>query len=135
MVESYPGPMGQGLSNLISNSLLHAFDSCSSGLITVRVQTDPETGWAWIRYSDDGVGISPSSLPRVFDPFYTTKLGQGGTGLGMYISHNIVCDLLGGSIKIESPAGSGAIITVKIPPKAPMHHADDHPTPAAVPVQ
>jgi signal transduction histidine kinase len=72
-----------------------------------------------LHYADNGRGIPASSLPHIFEPFYTTKLGRGGSGLGMYIVYNLVSNVLGGHIGIESEEGSGTHIRIALPQVAP----------------
>ena len=115
ILDSYPGSVGQVLSNLINNVLLHAFEGRTMGKLAITVrETDDDQ--VLLVFSDDGVGMSPKVLHQVFDPFFTTKMGQGGSGLGMNIVYNIVTGMLGGSIDIESSTDHGTSVTIKIPP-------------------
>jgi PAS domain S-box-containing protein len=121
--DSYPGPLGQVLTNLINNALVHGFEGRDHG--TVRVCATPEgKGAIRIEVSDDGLGIDPEHLPRIFDPFFTTKLGKGGSGLGLHIVHNLVTRVLGGSIRVASDL-AGTRFTMTIPRMAPRKAADD----------
>ncbi|MFZ6818845.1 ATP-binding protein [Undibacterium sp. Ji22W] len=114
VIDSYPGPYGQVITNFINNALLHGFEDQTDGLMRLRAsQIDHQH--VKICFSDNGAGISTEHLRRVFDPFFTTKLGHGGSGLGMNIVHNIVTDLLGGSINVESAIGAGTTITLILP--------------------
>ncbi len=117
-MDSYPGALGQCITNFVSNSLQHGFDGCPQGHMRLVVQ-DRGEGRVRITYSDDGVGMAAGTLRRVFDPFFTTKLGQGGSGLGMNIVYNIVRGVLGGHIHIESSPGVGTTITLDLPCCAP----------------
>ena len=65
--------------------------------------------------SDDGCGISAVNLKRVFDPFFTTRMGQGGSGLGLHITHQLVTGILGGRVRIESEEGKGTSVTIELP--------------------
>jgi len=116
-MDSYPGPFGQVITNLINNALLHAFDQRESGSMRLTAQLLVE-GRVLIAFSDDGGGIAPENLTRIFDPFFTTKLGQGGSGLGLSISYNIVTTLLGGQISVVSSKG-GTTFTLDLPLVAP----------------
>jgi PAS domain S-box-containing protein len=117
-VESYPGPLGQIMTNFVTNALAHAFEGRTHGVMRlVTRQLDPEH--VEITFSDDGVGIQPQHLERVFDPFFTTKLGQGGSGLGMHIVYNLVTSVLGGKITLTSTPGTGSTITLTLPSFAP----------------
>ena len=119
MMESYPGPLGQIIINLVNNALLHAFEGRQNGtiLISARMQ-DEET----VQFSveDNGVGIPNPDIGRVFDPFFTTKLGMGGSGLGLNITYNLVRELLGGDIQVTSTEGHGACFVLNLPLKSPV---------------
>ncbi len=118
VLESYPGPLGQIVTNFVTNSLAHAFEGRSEGymkLVTRRASDDQVE----IIFSDDGIGISPEYIARVFDPFFTTKLGQGGSGLGMHIVYNLVTGVLGGKIALDSQPGQGTTLTMTLPLLAP----------------
>jgi PAS domain S-box-containing protein len=117
-LESYPGPFGQVLTNLINNAVLHAFNLDQSGNIYLEAKTLDED---WIEFTvrDDGNGIPPANIARVFDPFFTTKLGQGGSGLGLNIVYNLVTKTLGGQIRVDSPPGRGACFVLRLPRIAP----------------
>jgi len=117
-LQSYPGPFGQVLTNLVNNALIHGLQDSLQGNITLHAQTLRE-GWLQFIVQDDGVGIAPEHLSRVFDPFFTTRLGQGGSGLGLNIVHNIVTQVLGGKIRVESICGQGAQFIVDLPFSAP----------------
>lgn len=119
-MDSYPGPLGQVITNLFSNALLHGFEGRSSGRITIKARTyaDQSVG---LFFSDDGAGVPAEHLNRIFDPFFTTKGGEGGSGLGLSIAYNIVTGLLGGSITLESRPGEGATFTITMPRVAPQH--------------
>jgi signal transduction histidine kinase len=121
-MDSYPGPFGQVITNLINNALLHAFDERTEGNMHLRARMGQD-GKVTVVFSDDGAGIAPQHLSRIFDPFFTTKLGQGGSGLGLSISYNIVTGLLGGQIAVaSSPAGTA--FTLELPLVAPSHAPD-----------
>lgn len=124
-LESYPGPLGQVLANLVANARIHGFpqseETPASGVeqkVTVHAQ-DLADGRVEIQVTDSGRGIPPDIIRRIFDPFFTTALGAGGTGLGLSIVYNIVTGLLGGEIHAESHTGSGTTITVILPKVAP----------------
>ncbi|MDC8772948.1 sensor histidine kinase [Roseateles albus] len=118
-MDAYPGPLGQVLTNLITNSILHGFEGRRGG--RMHISAEPVGPAALrIRFSDDGVGIPAENLERIFDPFFTTKMGQGGSGLGLSISYNLVHSILGGEISISSEAGAGAVFTIDLPRKAPL---------------
>ncbi len=68
-----------------------------------------------IDYSDNGRGIPPEILPRIFDPFVTSKRGQGGSGLGTHIIYNLVVQLLRGRINCVSEPDNGAQFHIRLP--------------------
>ena len=68
-------------------------------------------------FKDNGKGLGPEFLGRVFDPFYTTKLGQGGSGLGMNIVYNLVTGPLRGTIALQSSLGADFCVTMVLPLK------------------
>ncbi|WP_394781025.1 ATP-binding protein [Undibacterium sp.] len=118
-MDSYPGPLGQVIGNLINNAILHGFDGTSHGIMTLSAQL-ADNDKVQIRFTDNGKGISEDNLKRVFDPFFTTKLGQGGSGLGLSISYNIITSILGGSIQVDSKPGHGVCIVIELPLQAPL---------------
>lgn len=122
--DSYPGPLGQVLTNLVNNALLHGFEGRTQGTVVVGARSSAE-GWVEITVKDDGVGIPASNLTRIFDPFFTTKLGEGGSGLGLNITHNIVSGILGGRVRVQSAVGTGTTFTLTLPLVAPQRNNDD----------
>lgn len=118
-LDSYPGPLGQVLVNLINNALLHAFHAREQGCIELRGQTLPGD-WLELQVCDDSIGIADEHLPRIFDPFFTTRLGQGGSGLGLHIVHNLVSGVLGGKLSVRSQLGQGTCFTLRLPRVAPL---------------
>jgi len=115
---SYPGSVAQVLGNLIQNALLHAFEGRESGRITISVAEVDEHS-VELRFADDGVGMSARTLHQVYDPFFTTKLGQGGSGLGMNIVYNLVTGVLRGTIQVESEQSQGTTVILNLPRKVP----------------
>lgn len=116
--DSFPGPLGQVLSNLVQNACVHGLAEQSAGRIEISA-SHPVEGWLRLTVRDDGCGMDPGTLARVFDPFFTTRLGRGGSGLGLSVSYRIVTSLLGGAISVESEPGKGTCFTVMFPVKAP----------------
>jgi signal transduction histidine kinase len=111
--DSYPGALAQIITNLISNSLIHAFTPEQRGRIDIAVAE--AAGHVEVLYTDDGCGMPAENLARIFDPFFTTKRGSGGSGLGMHIVYNLVSQVLGGTITVASSPGHGARFTVRFP--------------------
>jgi signal transduction histidine kinase/tetratricopeptide (TPR) repeat protein len=124
VLDGYPGPYGQVLTNLINNAALHAFGTRRGGTMHLQAQV-LQNAQVEVRFSDDGVGIAAENLKRIFDPFFTTKLGQGGSGLGMSISYNIVTSLFEGYLEVESAPGQGSCFIVRLPLVAPQHPEDN----------
>jgi signal transduction histidine kinase len=121
MMDSYPGPLGEVLSKLFENSVLHGFQGRRGGRIVIRAATPTVApGDIALSMSDDGVGIPAANLGRIYDPFFTTRLGAGASGLGLHIAHNIVTGILGGRISVSSPAGAGTTFTLLLPAVAPL---------------
>ncbi len=119
MVDSYPGSIGQVLSQLVQNAAIHGLAGIRDGTIDVRVWP---TGRDSVRITvrDNGAGIPAADLPRVFSPFFTTRLAQGRSGLGLTLCRNMVNGVLGGRIEIVSPPGAGTTVTVTLPRHAPL---------------
>lgn len=112
-IESYPGAFSQILTNFVMNSLEHAFSPDMPGEMHVHIRE--ESGMLSIRYSDNGKGMSPQECSRVFEPFYTTKRDQGGSGLGLSIVYNLVTQTLNGTIRCESQVGNGTTFLLHLP--------------------
>lgn len=117
-LDSYPGPLGQILSNLINNAIVHAFAGRDHGQMHLQASLSPQAHLQ-LRFSDDGCGIAQEHLKRIFDPFFTTRLGQGGSGLGLNIVYNLATGVLGGSIHVDSTPGQGSTFILDIPLHAP----------------
>ncbi|MBJ7313808.1 ATP-binding protein [Rugamonas sp. CCM 8940] len=130
-LDSYPGALGQIVTNLVSNALAHGFDGRAEGGMRLSTALDG-AGRLLLEFADDGVGMAQQQMERVFDPFFTTKLGQGGSGLGMHIVYNLVTALLGGSIELHSAPGQGCRVCIVLPLTAPERAAE--PAEAAEPL-
>jgi signal transduction histidine kinase len=117
VVDSYPGSYGQVLTNLFLNSVIHAFPDGRAGGIIVEAR--PVRDEVDIFVSDDGVGMSEDIQRRAFDPFFTTRRNEGGTGLGLHIIFNLVTQQLGGRLTFESRPGWGTRFRITIPRVAP----------------
>ncbi|MFY7863208.1 sensor histidine kinase [Roseateles sp.] len=117
-MNSYPGSLGQVLTNLLINALVHGFEGRTEGEVRVHcAQLSPDE--VELSVIDNGRGMDESVRRRIFDPFFTTKLGTGGSGLGMHIVHNIVTNVLGGQIEVFSAPGHGARMLIRLPTVAP----------------
>jgi PAS domain S-box-containing protein len=121
-MDSYPGALGRLISNLLLNAKLHAFDppgSVTQPTLHISAQALAEDQIE-LTVSDNGHGMPREVQRRAFDPFFSTKLGQGGTGLGLSIVHNAATTLLGGSVQLSSQPGKGTRFTFKLPRSAPQ---------------
>ena len=130
LIDGYPGAYGQILTNLFLNAVNHAFADGRSGNITIsargRGADDVE-----IIFADDGAGMTPDVQRQAFDPFFTTRRNEGGTGLGLHIVYNLVTQQLGGRMMLESRVGQGTtfrIIMPRIAKGAAMGAAEGEPT-------
>ena len=112
-INGFPGLLNQIITNLVLNSLVHAYDQGEQGhmLLTLR----RKDGMAVLTYADDGKGISESSVGHIFTPHFTTKREQGNTGLGLSIIKEIITTRFGGTIECRSTAGKGVIFTIRLP--------------------
>ena len=113
-VETKAGPINQILINLIMNSVIHGFEDMEHGEINIIAEMMTPTKMKLI-YRDNGKGIASDIRKRIFDPFVTTKRGQGGSGLGMHLVYNLVTQALNGSISITSEEGNGAEFLIIFP--------------------
>ncbi len=82
-------------------------------LLPLADQRD-DRDWLTICLADTGTGIAPENLERVFEPFFTTRSKDGGTGLGLSVSYGIIADH-GGFIDVESQVGKGSTFTIWLP--------------------
>ena len=112
-LNSYPGALSQIITNLVMNSLTHAYSPEDAGHLVFDFKQEGEQ--IILEYSDDGKGIPKENLSKIFDPFFTTKRGQGGSGLGLHIVYNLVTQKLNGTIECESQVGVGANFIIKLP--------------------
>ncbi|UGV29201.1 HAMP domain-containing histidine kinase [Rhodopseudomonas boonkerdii] len=114
LVDGYPGSYGQILTNLFLNAANHAFPGGQPGAISItakpRGADDIE-----ISFTDNGVGMSPEVQRQAFDPFFTTRRNDGGTGLGLHIVYNLVTQQLGGRMMLESRPGQGTTFRIIMP--------------------
>jgi signal transduction histidine kinase len=113
-VDSYPGALGQVLTNLLTNAVTHAYEADQKGKLSIRV-SEPRQDTVRIVFSDDGKGIPQENQHKVFDPFFTTGRSSGSTGLGLHIVYNLVTSRLQGHINLYSKVGRGTRFTIDIP--------------------
>jgi PAS domain S-box-containing protein len=121
-LNSYPGPYGQVLTNLFLNAVAHAFPDGRPGAVDILVRESGRDD-VEIIFSDNGCGMSLDVRRRAFDPFFTTRRDQGGTGLGLHIVYNIVTNRLGGRLDLDSELGRGTRIQIILPRVAPLELA------------
>jgi len=113
-LNSYPGAYSQIFTNLIINSIRHAFEKTEEGHILIKVKQKDKDNLD-ITYTDNGKGISEKNLPKIFDPFFTTNREEGGTGLGLNIVYNVVTSNLNGSIDCQSVEKEGVTFNIMLP--------------------
>jgi signal transduction histidine kinase len=117
------GALEQLLTNLMTNSRMHAFsDGSQAGHIRIAASVIQER--VVIDYADDGAGMAPETLTHAFEPFYTTRRGTGGSGLGLYIAYSLATHGLGGTISCTSTLGQGARFVVDYPRHKPDSHGN-----------
>jgi signal transduction histidine kinase len=131
MMDSYPGPYGQVLTNLVLNALIHAFPERRAGSMYLSAKrVSPES--VELHFADDGIGMSDDVQRRAFEPFFTTRRSRGGTGLGLHIVYNLVTHRLGGRLRLESAVGRGTSFRIRLPTTAPKDEMADPPRLASV---
>jgi signal transduction histidine kinase len=110
MCDSFPGPVGQVLTNLVQNAVTHAFAETGKGRIAISAHDDGDK--VVLRVADNGVGMTEHTLNHAFDPFFTTRLGKGGSGLGLSVSYSIATSILRGDLSATSTPGQGSVFTL-----------------------
>ena len=126
VIDGYPGSYGQILTNLFLNAVNHAFADGRSGAISIsarpRGHDDVE-----IIFADNGAGMTPDVQRQAFDPFFTTRRNDGGTGLGLHIVYNLVTQQLGGRMMLDSRLGQGTTFRIIMPRTAKGGSANTDP--------
>lgn len=112
-MHSYPGAISQIIINLLQNAVFHAFEQTEDKKIILK--TEIEDSHAIISCIDNGKGVSKAIAPKIFEPFVTTKRNNGGTGLGLNITYNLVTQHLGGIIYLDTTVAQGAGFIINIP--------------------
>ena len=107
------GALVQIITNLVMNSIIHGFEDMRQGKIVITAEARGD--YIYLCYEDDGAGMSEEALSRLFEPFYTTKRGKGGSGLGAHLVYNLVIQALHGNITASSTIGQGLKYNVKFP--------------------
>ena len=113
-LDSFPGPLGQVITNLINNAVLHGFEGRAHGTVRIAARA-LDDGMLELGVQDDGAGIPEAHLQHIFEPFFTTKMGAGGSGLGLYVCYNIATKILNGQIRADSASGQGTRMVVTLP--------------------
>jgi signal transduction histidine kinase len=116
VIETDRGKLQQIFLNIINNAFAAICDGGSLAIRASRATSDKIE----ISFRDNGCGISQEDLKRVFEPFFSTKLGKGGTGLGLSITYNLTNEI-GGQIRVDSEIGKGTCFTVVLPMTPPQH--------------
>ncbi|BBE31195.1 hypothetical protein OSSY52_13360 [Tepiditoga spiralis] len=111
-INSYPGLFSQIITNFVINSILHGFEKRNSGVINIFAERKGNK--LKLIYEDNGIGIKKENMKKIFEPFYTTKRGKGGSGLGLNIVYNIVTQKFNGNITCESNNGTKFIIFIPL---------------------
>ena len=112
-ITTLPGPLSQVIGNLIGNALVHAFDEGETGLVRLLATADSDQ--VELRVIDNGKGMSPSVAAKAFEPFFTTRAGRGGTGLGLDIVKQVVEKQLSGSLSFHTELGRGSEFRIRLP--------------------
>jgi signal transduction histidine kinase len=112
-VRCAPGVIAQIITNMIMNSLIHGFENKNAG--TIRINVSEQDGEIMIDYQDDGKGLPPQLLNKLFEAFFTTRRGRGGSGLGTHIMYNLVTQTLKGQIQASSEEGKGLRYQIQFP--------------------
>ncbi|KPU82014.1 hypothetical protein JI57_05010 [Psychromonas sp. PRT-SC03] len=116
LIETFPGAISQISNNLVKNAFIHAFSKGSQeGKILFNLVYEKDT--ILLTVSDNGAGMTETVCSKIFEPFYTTKRGEGGSGLGLSIVYNLVVHQLKGCITCQSTIGKGSSFIVKLPLK------------------
>lgn len=120
LVDCFPGLLNQVFMNMVVNAV-HALDENkkqenNTGKIVIASEYNQTEDLVTVSFSDNGKGIKPENLTRIFDPGFTTKGSGVGTGLGLALCYRIV-EKHGGKIEVESAVGEGTTFTVFIPAK------------------
>lgn len=112
-IDSVPGAFAQIISNLLANSLKHAYKPGDKGIVEISVERADNV--LIVSFRDNGKGLRQEELAKIFDMFYSSKMGDKSSGLGLYIVHDAVTRLLGGVIECSSVEGQGLAFEIRIP--------------------
>lgn len=124
VVTTIPGALSQVIINLVANAMQHAYPDGREGDIHLDINAHGD-GFELI-CTDHGIGIPTDILPHIYEPFFTTQKGQGGSGIGLDIVRMLVTEKLGGVIDVESKPGEGTRFTVRVPDLASRQQPGDN---------
>ncbi|MDF1881047.1 HAMP domain-containing protein [Sulfurimonas sp. MAG313] len=114
-IETVPGALSQVVTNLIMNSLTHAYDKDEEGTISFDIEVEDKK--VLLRYKDDGKGMDENIIKHIYEPFFTTRRGSGGSGLGLSIVYNLVTQTMGGTMSCQSELNKGTQFEMIFPVK------------------
>jgi signal transduction histidine kinase len=126
VIDGYPGSYGQILTNLFLNAANHAFADGGAGAISISARPRGADDLEII-FADNGAGMTPDVQRQAFDPFFTTRRNEGGTGLGLHIVYNLVTQQLGGRMMLDSRLGQGTTFRIIMPRAAKGGSATEDP--------
>lgn len=119
MLEGYPEVLQQVLEQLLENACVHAFRGGRMGHLSVTARRSrsaaADAARLTLEVRDNGVGMPAADVARAFEPFFSTTFGQGGSGLGLFVAHNLVNGMLGGSLQLDSRPGEGTTVRLELP--------------------
>jgi signal transduction histidine kinase len=118
-LDSYPGPLGQILMNLVQNALIHGLAGRSDGRICIAAR-DRDGERFELVIEDNGRGMTPEVRSHAFEPYFTTRASEGGSGLGLHIVRELVGGTLGGELALQTAPGQGCRFTLLLPYRAPQ---------------
>lgn len=117
-LDSYPGGLFQVLTNLVENAQRHGFAAGLPGRVRIRGRLQEDR--VLVDVEDDGAGMPPEVAAQAFDPFYTTRRDDGGSGLGLHLVQSLVVGLLGGEVELDTAPGRGTCVRLSLPRVAPQ---------------
>jgi signal transduction histidine kinase len=117
-LDSYPGALFQVLTNLVENAQRHGYAGGTPGRLRICGQAREDR--VLVDVEDDGAGMPPEVAAHAFDPFYTTRRDDGGSGLGLHLVQSLVVGLLGGEVELDTAPGRGTCVRLSLPRVAPQ---------------
>lgn len=114
-----PGSLGRALTNLLVNATIHAFEGREDR--RVHLDVSRADGYVRITCADNGVGMSEEAITKAFTPFFTTRRGSGGSGLGLFSARRTVEHMLGGKLTMQSAQGAGTVFHIDLPIRTDEH--------------